>query len=47
MKLLQKEREEHAFKNVWTQDGRIMYWDAVSELNYIIIKCTSMTLCDA
>ena len=31
MKLLQKEREEHAFKNVWTQDGRIMYWDAVSD----------------
>ena len=22
---------KHGFKNVWTQDGRIMYWDAVSD----------------
>ena len=25
MKKLQTAREEHGFKNVWTQDGRIMY----------------------
>ena len=31
MKILQKAREEHGFKTVWTQDGRIMYWDAVSD----------------
>ena len=31
MKKLQTAREEHGFKNVWTQDGRIMYWDAVSD----------------
>ena len=24
-------REEHGFKNVWKQDGRIMYCDAVSD----------------
>ena len=27
MKILQKEREKHDFNNVWTQDGRIMYWN--------------------
>ena len=31
MKILQKAREEHGFKNVCTQDGRIVYWDAVSD----------------
>ena len=31
MKQLQTTREEHGFKIVWTQDGRIMYWDAVSD----------------
>ena len=30
MKILQKAREEHAFKNIWMQEGRIMYWDGVS-----------------
>ena len=30
MKKLQTAREEHRFKNVWTQDGRIMYWEVVS-----------------
>ena len=30
MKKLQTARE-HGFKNVWTQNGRIMYWDAVSD----------------
>ena len=25
MKILEKAREEHDFKNVWTQDGRIMH----------------------
>ena len=31
MKKLQTEREEHRFKIIWMQDGRIMYWDAVSD----------------
>ena len=31
MEILQKTREEHAFKNVWMQDERIIYWDAVSD----------------
>ena len=45
MKKLQIAREEHGFKNVLTQDGRIMYWDAVSELNYIITEvCSHDTL---
>ena len=26
MKILQKARQEHAFENAWTQDGRIMYY---------------------
>ena len=48
MKKLQTARE-HGFKNVWTQNGRIMYWDAVSDrvklyYNYTI---TLMALCDA
>ena len=29
MKKLQTAIEEHEFKNLWTQDGKIMYWDAV------------------
>ena len=43
MKILQKVREEHGVKNIWMQDGRIMYWDAVSgrQLHYIIIKVYS------
>ena len=31
MKKLQTACDEHGFKIVWTQDGRIMYWDAVSD----------------
>ena len=31
MKKLQTAREEHRFKSVWTQNGRIMYWDAMSD----------------
>ena len=31
IKKLQTAREEHQFKNNWTQDGRIIYWDAVSD----------------
>ena len=31
MKKLQIAREEHGFKNVRTEDGRIIYWDAVSD----------------
>ena len=31
MKNLQTAREEHGLKNVWMQDGRIMYCDAVSD----------------
>ena len=31
MEKLQNAREEHGFKNVWMQDRRIMYWDAVSD----------------
>ena len=31
MKRLETAREEHEFKNVWKQDGRIMYWDAESD----------------
>ena len=31
MKKLHIAREDHWFKNVWTQDGRIMYWNAVSD----------------
>ena len=31
MKKLQTAFDEHGFKIVWTQDGRIMYWDAVSD----------------
>ena len=31
MKKLQTTREEHGIKIVWTQDGRITYWDAVSD----------------
>ena len=30
MKKSQTAREEHGLKNVWIQDGRIMYWDGVS-----------------
>ena len=31
MKKLQTAREEHRFKSVWMQNGRIMYWDAASD----------------
>ena len=31
MKKLQMAREEYGFKNVWTEDGRIIYWDAVGD----------------
>ena len=31
MKNLQTASEEHRLKNVQMQDGRIMYWDAVSD----------------
>ena len=31
MKRLETARQEHEFKNVWKQDGRIMYWDAESD----------------
>ena len=31
MKKLQIAREEHGFKNVWMEDGRIIYWDAVGD----------------
>ena len=36
--MLQKVREENEFKNACTQDRRIMYCDAVNEVNCIIIK---------
>ena len=31
MKKLKTATEKHGFKNVWTQDGKIMYWDAVND----------------
>ena len=31
MKILQKGREEHEFKNVWTQNGKILFWDSMSD----------------
>ena len=31
MKILQTARNEHGFRNVWMQDGRIMYWDSVTD----------------
>ena len=27
IKMLEKSREEHTFKNVWSQDGRIIFSD--------------------
>ena len=44
MKKLQTTREERGIKIVWTQDGRIMYWDAVSDrvklyYNYCVFSC--------
>ena len=31
MKILQKGREKHEFRNVGTQNGKIMFWDSVSD----------------
>lgn len=31
MKILQKGREEHEFKNVWTQNGKILFWDSMND----------------
>lgn len=31
MKILQKGREEHEFKNVWTQNGKLPFWDSVND----------------
>lgn len=31
MKILQKGRKEHEFKNVWTQNGKILFWDSVND----------------
>ena len=31
MKIPQKGREEHEFKNVWTQNGKILFWDSMSD----------------
>ena len=39
MKVLRKVRDEAAFKNVWTQGGRIIYWDAV--IDYILSEVYS------
>lgn len=31
MRILQKAREEHKLRNVWTQYGKILFWDLVSD----------------
>ena len=31
MKILQKAREEHPFKNISMQDGRAIYWNSVKD----------------
>lgn len=31
MQNVQRLREKHRFKNIWTQDGKILFWDIVSD----------------
>ena len=34
MKIIQKAREQHEFKKVWTQGGKILLWALVTRLFY-------------
>ena len=35
--MLEKAREEHTFSNVWSQDGKIMFFNKNTKLKFIIV----------
>ena len=36
--MLEKAREEHTFNNVWSQDGKIMFFDKNTKLKFVIVN---------